>query len=131
MFFFDHESIPESLAEKWIEENIPFIAISGDSASPEARVMRVFGFSSMASLYAFTDSKGIPLREADEVTTHLSQHADSTGAIAAYEATGEVPEDYLDYQASYIEEHYGTDIFRRSAIQEPGFIHRECLGGGS
>ena len=60
------------------------------------------GFSTRNGFESFGDSKGLEFSKNLEIADHLSQYAAANGVIDIYEAKGEVPQFYLDYEAQYL-----------------------------
>ncbi len=100
--------------------------------NPATAKMKIHAFTTEQEYFDYGASKGVDLELNTVITNHLSEYANDNGYIEEYEQTGEVSQDYLDYQSNYID-----SILTKSAKNGPStkslitMLHKDWVGGSS
>lgn len=129
--YVDGEQIEESEIELNYDDY--FILLETDERdNPYAGTGRINAFTTKEAMIAYGDEVGIPIRFNMEIADHLRNYAEETGAIAIYEETGEVPEEYLAYMDAYLNSvSPGVAEPQEVDFRTFGFLFRNLFGGGA
>ncbi len=125
-YFFNNHSVSEGTFS--LEDSTLYLVFEGVQANQAGDVRwKIHAFTTKSGYTQFGDSKGWYFSTFLQIEEHLSVYAERTGAIARYEATGEVPQPYIDYEEAYVANALNS-IKPRSAI---AILHKEFSQGPS
>jgi hypothetical protein len=87
------------------------------------------GFTTREKFFEFGDNNGWDFRRGEQIQEHLAAYAESSGAIAEEEATGEIPKWWNQYASDYISTHLraNTTLGTRSVITD---LYTDPVRGG-
>jgi hypothetical protein len=137
-----NDLLPENqLATRGIEDQMLAIAEkyrivveAGRLEKDGQRYTVINAFKSDEDLYAYAEACGrTDERKKDKVLQHLADYAISSGAVAAFEASGNVSKDYLDYMDYYLIQN-GYEPGRPSELEIrtlTNFVNKDCFIAGS
>lgn len=100
--------------------------------NPATAKMKVHAFTTEQEYFDYGASKGVDLELYATIANHLREYANDNGYVEEYEETGEVSQDYLDYQSNYID-----SMLAKSAKNAPStkslisMLHKNWVGGSS
>ena len=96
IFRLDGVDVPEGTFA--LDDPNRFIVLHQESMT----LLIVNGFTSQEKYFQFGEGKGYDFRRAQKIEDHLSAYAESSGAIAEQEATGQIPKWWNQYAENYI-----------------------------
>jgi hypothetical protein len=99
-YFYDGQSVEEGFFTPGTENSNTLVLLKLNSEGEKN--IEIHGFSTVELYLAYGDTHGMDLRLGFEIENHLREYAISSGAVAAYEATGVEPQSFIDYSAQYI-----------------------------
>lgn len=96
IFRLDGVDVPEGTFA--LDDSSRYIVLHQESTT----LLIVNGFTSQEKYFQFGEDKGYDFRRAQRIEDHLSAYAESSGAIAEQEATGQIPKWWNQYAENYI-----------------------------
>lgn len=128
-FYLDNIQVPSSTYELGDST----LRVHIESGSPtNSTLTSIYAFSNDSLFYAFGNNIGIPFQLYDEMSEYLSEYADSSGVITQTEQSEELPQWFIDFQDSYIEQMLSegnqSDIIENRILIRT-VIYDECESG--
>lgn len=100
--------------------------------NPTYITAKALAFSDEQDYYSYGANLGHDLELLDQITAHLHDYAETSGYISEYEETGEVSQEYFDYQANFIDSVLNKSN-KNNAVPKGllTFVHKGCNTGSN
>lgn len=128
-YFLDGVSVSAESID--VEDNSFHTGITGDyiDDSKNEGFVTFHYFTTKEKYIEWGIEQDLPVALSFEMEEHLAQYADENGYIEEYEKTGEVSQDFIDYQNEYASRILNQD--NMASLRAPTILHKDLNGGGA